>query len=80
MVLIMSMEDLAQEIEAADWARNNRPRTPQPTFEPTDAGYGPAECADCDADMPVERRAMGKALCTGCQAASEARTRQFRRR
>lgn len=61
----MSLEDAAQEHEAKMWELNNRPRaTPPPS-------YGPAQCVECDADMPEIRRQHGFTRCVACQAAIE---------
>lgn len=62
----MSVEDLAQVVEAQEWARNNRVRPPAPVYAPGDAQYGPAECAECEIDMPELRRAMGRCMCVDC--------------
>ncbi len=62
----MSVEDHAQIIEAQEWARNNRVRTPAPMFTPEDEQYGPAECDGCGIDMPELRRQMGRHLCVDC--------------
>lgn len=62
----MSTEDIAQEVEAAEWARNNRVRTPRAMFSPGSIGYGPAECESCEIEMPDLRRAMGSCLCVDC--------------
>lgn len=67
----MSMEDRAQEHEAAEWARNNAPRPQKPTYQPGDAGYGPEFCDECESPMPELRRANGWVLCTSCQSAVE---------
>jgi RNA polymerase-binding transcription factor DksA len=62
----MSIEDIAQQVEALDWEINNRPRTPRSLFEPDDEEYGPPECVECDIEMPDLRRAMGCELCVAC--------------
>lgn len=62
----MSVEDVAQEQEAQEWARNNRVRPQAPVFSPGDAGYGPDLCESCEDDMPDLRRAMGRCLCVDC--------------
>ena len=67
----MSMEDQAHEREVAEWAARNAPRTPRPTFEPGQKGYGPKYCEECESEMPELRRANGWRLCTGCQSAVE---------
>lgn len=71
----MSIEDKAQEHEARIWEFNNRPREPR-TFAPEDAGYGPAECEECGADMHPIRRSYGFKLCTSCASAREIVTRR----
>lgn len=71
----MSLEDVAQEHEAKIWAINNRPREVV-SYKPGDKGYGPAECVECDADMPPERRAHGFTVCVPCKSAAEARNRR----
>ncbi len=68
----MSAEDRAQELEAHEWARNNRMRESQPMYEPGDKDrdgkdlYGPELCESCDIEMPELRRAMGRCLCVDC--------------
>lgn len=64
----MSLEDKAQEHEAMMWTIANTPRA-QRTYAEGEPGYGPAECADCDAPMPALRRSMGKTRCTECTEA-----------
>ena len=66
----MSLEDKAQEHEAAIWEQNNRPRDVV-RFAPGQPGYGPAECEDCGAEVHPVRRGYGFKLCTPCQAARE---------
>lgn len=70
----MSIEDKAQEHEAAEWERINvsRPRLP-PMKKPGEPGYGPEECDDCGGPMPDLRRANGWRLCTACQSVVERR-------
>jgi hypothetical protein len=65
----MSAEDIAQEIELAQWEHNNRSRGPV-KFLPTEAGYGPDEC-DCGVEMPLLRREYGFQRCVTCQSAIE---------
>lgn len=67
----MSLEDVAQEHEAKIWLINNR-RREVPHYQPGDAGYGPAQCTECEEDMPPERRAHGFTLCVPCKSATEA--------
>lgn len=67
----MSLEDRAQEQEAAEWAARNAPRATRPQFEPGQAGYGPKFCEECESTMPALRRANGWVLCTSCQSAVE---------
>jgi len=71
----MSIEDIAQDVEALDWERNNRPRAARRLFEPTEPGYGPAQCGECEDDMPDLRRSMGLCLCVGCTELAERRKR-----
>jgi RNA polymerase-binding transcription factor DksA len=71
----MSIEDIAQEVELLDWERNNRPRTVRRLLEPTEPGYGPAECGECEDQMPDLRRAMGCVLCVDCTELAERRKR-----
>ena len=66
----MSLEDKAQEHEAAEWAIRNRPRAVR-TFNPGEDGYGPEECAECGDAMHPVRRGHGFKLCTSCQSARE---------
>lgn len=75
----MSIEDRAQEHEAAEWERLNRARQAAPEYKPGDAKYGPEACEDCDEPMPPERRARGRHHCTVCTELLERRARQFRR-
>lgn len=72
----MSEADRAQEVEARDWAHNNRPRPPLPVFAPHEKGYGPAECVECGEDMPELRRSMGREMCTECTSFLEQRQKQ----
>lgn len=67
----MSVEDRAQEQEVMDWERNNRPRVKKLVYALGDQGYGPAQCAQCDGDMPAVRRAYGYVLCVECAAERE---------
>lgn len=67
----MSLEDKAQEHEAAEWEMRNARRPDRQLFNPSDAGYGPKECDECDATMPPLRRANGWVLCTRCQSLVE---------
>lgn len=62
----MSFEDLAQVVEAQEWARNNRVRPPAPMYTPRDAKYGPELCESCEIELPELRRAMGRCLCVDC--------------
>ena len=66
----MSTEDIAQEIELADWERNNKRREVL-KFAPTDKGYGSEFCDECDEKMPEARREYGRRLCTTCQDRKE---------
>lgn len=61
----MSIEDRAQEIELAQWERNNQPRE-RLIFNPDDEGYGPEQCVNCDDDMHEVRRAYGFKVCVVC--------------
>lgn len=72
----MSLEDRAQEHEAAEWEIRNRPREPKKLIEPGAPGYGPSECEDCGNPMPELRRANGWSLCTECQSLIERRARR----
>lgn len=70
----MSMEDIAQDVELREWERNNIGRRGDSVrFEPEDVGYGPEECEECGAPMPVERRAWGFELCVPCKQITEMR-------
>jgi hypothetical protein len=63
----MSIEDIAQEREAAAWERiNSTGRAAPPEFKPGDEQYGPELCEECDDKMPPERRARGRHFCTEC--------------
>ena len=68
----MSIEDNAQAHEAQEWEIRNRAREVV-SYKPGDKGYGPAECVDCDAEMPPERRAYGFTVCVPCKSALEAK-------
>lgn len=67
----MSAEDRAQEREAAEWERNNQPRPGLVVYQPHDPLYGPAECVECDAQLPTVRRAYGFKMCVGCTEKAE---------
>lgn len=71
----MSLEDKAQEHELAIWEQNNRPREAASRYAPGDPGYGPEFCAECEDDMPNERRAWGYHICTACKARKEPKRR-----
>lgn len=71
----MSIEDKAQEHEAAIWELNNRAREVK-TYKPGEPGYGPEECSECGAEMHPVRRADGRTRCTPCQAATEPTARR----
>lgn len=73
----MSLEDNAQFHEAQEWAIRNRAREVV-THQPGEPGYGPAECAECGADMHPVRRGHGYQVCTECQEKFE--KAQLRRR
>jgi RNA polymerase-binding transcription factor DksA len=68
----MSIEDRAQELEIREWERNNRVR-PHRTYAAGEAGYGQADCQECGAPMPEQRRIDGRSCCTPCQTAIEQR-------
>ncbi|MBB3017735.1 RNA polymerase-binding transcription factor DksA [Microvirga lupini] len=67
----MSAEDRAQEIELQEWERNNKSRPAPVKYQPGDAGYGPAECVNCDAEMPAARRGHGFDVCVACKTEAE---------
>lgn len=68
----MSAEDQAQALELAEWERNNASRSVDPfNYAPGDPKYGPAQCQECDEDMPVCRREYGFRLCVPCTEESE---------
>lgn len=73
----MSQEDKAQEQELMQWERNQSRPAPV-RYAPGDAGYGPAECEYCDADMPAARREHGFTVCVDCKTKLEARERNSR--
>lgn len=77
----MSNEDIAQVIELEEWKRNNRSRTPEPTYAPGDEGYGPEVCSvkECDNELPEKRREYGFRICVECKASLEAASKQLRR-
>ena len=70
----MSVEDKAQEQELLVWQRNNVARTVT-RYAPGDPGYGPADCNDCQDDMPEVRRIDGRQRCTPCQSIIERKRR-----
>lgn len=70
----MSIEDVAQEVEAAEWAARNIGRPVPAKYKPGDEKYGPEEC-ECGAEMPTLRREDGRLLCTSCQSAVERRSK-----
>lgn len=63
----MSIEDRAQDHEATEWAARNAPRAAAAQHQPSDPGYGPKYCDECESVMPALRRANGWRLCTSCQ-------------
>lgn len=73
----MSIEDKAQEHEAQIWEINNmrRHHRTHTTAKPGDRGYGPAECEECEAEMPNVRRGYGFSLCVPCASRKERRQR-----
>jgi len=73
----MSIEDVAQDVELAQWERVNQFRNTMPTWKPTDSEYGPSTCQaeECGDQMPEFRRALGRHLCTSCQQLLEDRKR-----
>lgn len=77
----MSNEDIAQDVELAEWRRRNELRRPQPIFKTGDAGYGPELCSneDCEDIMPESRRADGCALCTSCAELQERHQKKYSR-
>ena len=54
----MSIEDKAQEYEAAQWDILNTGRLSPMDLDATDKACGPIACRDCDEQMPPERRAL----------------------
>ncbi len=74
----MSIEDYAQEQELMRWELNNRSRPEPLSYAPGDAGYGPEQCDDCDAEMPAVRRAHGFRICVACKSEQEAIAKHFR--
>lgn len=75
----MSQEDKAQDNEVAEWERNQHPPASDVsfTYQPAEFGYGPAACKECEEAMPLERRAIGRKLCTLCQTHQEVRKKKF---
>lgn len=72
----MSMEDEAQELELRLWEARNVGRSNKPlSYKPDEAGYGPAECEECDAEMHPKRRAHGFLICVHCRELEEAEDR-----
>ena len=67
----MSLEDKAQDHEAAEWLARNTSRPDKPIYKPGEPGYGPKWCEECGSAMPDLRRANGWLLCTSCQTAVE---------
>ncbi len=76
----MDLEEAAQLHEAKEWEMRNAARIPEPIYHPSDPGYGPAECVQCDEEMPAQRRAYGYHLCTKCKSALEAKPSTWRHR
>jgi hypothetical protein len=77
----MSNEDHAQVVELEEWKRNNRPRTPEPTYKPGENGYGPEICTteECDNPLQDKRREYGYTICVECKAGLEAAGKHLRR-
>lgn len=70
----MSIEDIAQDIELAQWERNNKPTGDSlKVYAKGDPNYGPEECQECGDEMPEKRREYGCKLCTHCQSIAERR-------
>jgi hypothetical protein len=75
----MSDEDRAQVLELREWELRNRSRPAPVKYAPTDTGYGPSECTECNMQMPPERRAHGFILCVPCRTHAEKKERIYRR-
>ncbi len=75
----MAMKDVAQAIELQQWELNNASRPAPLKYAPDDEGYGPEECEECGAAMPVQRREHGFTICVGCKSAQEEAARKRRR-
>ncbi|WP_159711609.1 TraR/DksA C4-type zinc finger protein [Geminicoccus flavidas] len=69
----MSFEDRAQEHEVLEWELRNAARPAKRKFAPSEPEYGPAECDDCEAEMPEPRRAYGYHHCVHCAERREKR-------
>lgn len=75
----MAEEDRAQDVELREWERNNRSRPLPVKYTLGQPGYGPAECVECDSDMPIERREHGFSLCVACKTVEEAQAKHIAR-
>jgi hypothetical protein len=75
----MSMEDIAQAVELAEWSRVNAPRSILPTLTKDDPRYGPEFCKeeDCGDVMPVSRRELGRQRCTACEQRREDKIKRY---
>lgn len=60
------------------WELTNRPRKQPVRFLPSDPGYGPEYCVQCDADMPTARRVHGFDICVECKTKEEEKQRLHR--
>jgi hypothetical protein len=74
----MSIEDIAQTHEAAEWERRqNANANKKRVYTPSEPGYGPAECFECGEDMHAVRRGYGYQACVQCQSALERKSKLF---
>lgn len=68
----MSIEDAAQRTELQQWeSLNTKRKYTQARYQPHEAGYGPEECEECGAAMPVQRREWGFKVCVTCKTLTE---------
>jgi hypothetical protein len=72
----MSIEEVAQQIECAEWEARQQVRPAPPTYQPNDPKYGPEECAECDEPMLEQWRAAGHIQCTACRELDEQRRKR----
>lgn len=72
----MSIEEVAQQIECAEWEARQQVRPAAPTYRPGDVKYGPEECGECGAPMHTMWREAGHYQCTECRGHEERRRKR----